>query len=280
MKAIQIYCRVSLLIFFAVAWWMFDCAGELTVARTLKEKSPNELAPELQRALHGCGNPEVAAELTPSLREFALLLPTAADRAEMSFALQRDYLFMAAYALAYLGLAALLYMRVGVPGAALAASLTLITVACDLGENYHTFAPLQRLQGDYRLDGSMQGAAATTPELEGDPQIGSVMKAKSWCSRGKWIFFSALNVTVAFVFLRTRRFSADLAGLLLALGGIIGVIGSVFPAFIGWSVLMVFLGAILGTCILLGPAYWERLRIVRPSGTSQKREPSGGVAMA
>jgi hypothetical protein len=267
--------RLFLLLFLGAALWMIDCKGDLSIQRLVQEKPADEISSELQKALGGfrvlryfatagCKDPEIPAQVAGSLGTVSLLLPVPADRAEFQHGLDRDYLFICAYTLAYAALAGLLRHRPGglrIHLAAVgAAALAFCAASFDAGENYFATRVVAKLptKGDYRTDIPVEKRASISPELE-QAAHGDLIKKRA-CSYGKWMTTFLTWMILAFVFLeRGRHWQLLAAGLLFA-GGAIGVLlGFWQPFFIDVAAKIGACGIFVGLIILLGVRSPEEL---------------------
>lgn len=248
--------RIFLLLFFGAALWMADCNSDLSFERLFKEKSANEIPRGLKQALGGCSAPEIPVQIASSLSTVSMLLPLPADRTECQLRLQRDYVFICAYTLAYMSLAGVLRHS---PGgwisagklASLAAICAFGAAGCDIGENYFSSRVLDRLSGDYRIDIPKDKQTVVTPADEQAAREDLIRKRNF--SYGKWGTTFVTWMTLSCVFFRRKRFWPRLAAGLLFFGGALGILlGAVKPMFIEWAVTLGAAGIFIGMIIFLG----------------------------
>ena len=217
--------RFFLIMSLAVALWMVDCMGELSVSRIVKERGADKVTESLRKALGGCKTPAIPALVTGSLAEFSVLLPTQADREEFRLGLKRDYRFIGFYTFGYLSLASLLRWRTGVFSGRkyvrLAFALTLLTAFCDVRENKNTELVLDRLKGEYGEVAPPKHPDVVTEEDEAEAR-GDVVAKLCW-SYGKWGANFALCMMLTLVFYREGSRRQIAACCLLVAASVLGL---------------------------------------------------------
>lgn len=254
MKRALNFSRVFLLVSLAVTLWMLDCAGEMSVSRNGNGTPSQEPPANLKAALAGFHSVGIPVQIERSLETLSHLLPTPADRTETEHEQRRDFIFIGAYTLGYLGLARLLAYRTdGIGGrrfAWIAAALVLFTAVCDVVEDNCILRVLPCLAGDYRELGAPAPRATVTPAEE--TAAHDVMLVKCVASYGKWFASFVLSGVLAFVFFRKEPCWQNVAGYLLLGGGLLGLAGALFkPCLIEWAFVITAMGSLLGTLWLL-----------------------------
>jgi hypothetical protein len=205
-----------------------------------------------------------------------------ADHSEMRLQLQRDFVFMGAYTLAYLGLSAFLRYRIGrfkgLVLAGLAAALSLSTVACDVQENWYFLRALDRLVPNTATAAAGRESPSAGPS--DDSELNGLVLAKSRYSRGKWITLALLQILLAGAFIDPQRGWWNITALLLLLGGLTilaTAIFYVFPSIIETGALFIAAGQLLATMLLLGSDSKAQAKS-KPHANREAEGEGGGMA--